>query len=300
MSECLATCQRLYFRHIGRDKKCPRCGADEETINHLIFECPPARQVWALSGIPSSPSRFLSSSIYNNLDYLYWRANEIGACEESLRVFPWIMWYIWKARNRKNFESICVQPQDTLDLAIHEEEVWRRANRREEQPEGTKPSLEGQHIDMASPICFIDGSWHITDSRSGHGWILTRGERLLHLGLKGSRRCLSPLHAELDTLVWALKCLVDLSIKEVLVKTDCSDLLTMVNTPEEWPIFASELKDFEYFKNQLVSFNIMHVPRTSNIRADYLAKCARTRGFYFSHVSSTVLDWLSLNESAYP
>ena len=83
----------------------------------------------------------------------------------------------------------------------------------------TRPSLEGQHIDMASPICFIDGSWHTTDSRSGHGWIFTIGKRLFHLRLKGSRRCLSPLHAELDTLVWALKCLVDLSIKEVFVKT---------------------------------------------------------------------------------
>jgi len=74
----------------------------------------------------------------------------------------------------------------------------------------------------------------------------------------------------------------------------------MVNTPEDWPIFASELKDFECFKNQLVSFNIMHVPRTSNIRADYLAKYARIRGFCFSHVSSTVPDWFSLNESVYP
>jgi len=46
VSGCLASCQRLFYRHIGRDKGCPRCGAEEETINHLIFECPPARQVW--------------------------------------------------------------------------------------------------------------------------------------------------------------------------------------------------------------------------------------------------------------
>jgi len=300
VSGCLATCQRLHFRHIGRDKKCPRCGANEETINHLLFDCPPARQVWALSGIPSSLSRFPSPSIYNNLDYLYWRAKEIGASEESLRIFPWIMWYIWKARNRKIFENICVQPQDTLGLAIQEEEVWRRANMREEQVEETVPCLQVPILPLDVPVCFIDGSWHVSEPRSGHGWILNIGERLLHLGLKGSRRCLSPLHAELDTLVWALKCMVGLSISRVQVMTDCSDLITMVNTPEEWPNFASELEDFKIFRDKLVSLNINYVPRTSNIRADYLAKCARAHGFCFSHVSSTIPDWLSLEESLYP
>jgi len=74
----------------------------------------------------------------------------------------------------------------------------------------------------------------------------------------------------------------------------------MVNTPEEWPNFASELEDFKIFRDKLVSLNINYVPRTSNIRADYLAKCARAHGFCFSHVSSTIPDWLSLEESLYP
>ena len=27
---------------------CDICGAAEESINHVFFECPPARQIWAL------------------------------------------------------------------------------------------------------------------------------------------------------------------------------------------------------------------------------------------------------------
>lgn len=35
-----------------------RCGASEESINRLFFECPPAVQVWALSKIPLNPHTF--------------------------------------------------------------------------------------------------------------------------------------------------------------------------------------------------------------------------------------------------
>ncbi|KAG7582263.1 Reverse transcriptase zinc-binding domain [Arabidopsis suecica] len=297
---CLASSQRLFYRHIGRDKGCSRCGADEESINHLIFECPPARQVWALSNISSLPALFPSASLYNNLDYLYWRGKEAGADEDSLRVFPWIMWYIWKARNRKIFDNLSVPPQETLDLAIQEEGAWRRANQREDPP--AEPILSSHEAPAAQnrPLCSIDGSWIGTETRSGHGWLIHQGGRLLHLGLKGSRRSLSPLHAELDTLLWAMKCLLAIPMTSILIQTDCSDLLAMTSAPEEWPTFSTELTDFAYYRDRFTSFSLKHIPRSGNTSADYLAKCARNRGFCFSHVSSTVPDWLSLEESLIP
>lgn len=40
------------------DTSCERCGAEEESINHVLFECLPAIQVWALSRISTSPNVF--------------------------------------------------------------------------------------------------------------------------------------------------------------------------------------------------------------------------------------------------
>ncbi|KAG7561168.1 Ribonuclease H domain [Arabidopsis thaliana x Arabidopsis arenosa] len=297
---CLASSQRLFYRHIGRDKGCSRCGAEEESINHLIFDCPPARQVWALSNIPSPPALFPSASLYNNLDYLYWRGKEAGADEESLRVFPWIMWYIWKARNRKIFDNLSVPPQETLDLATQEEGAWRRANQREDPRAELILSTHESPSPEDRPVCSIDGSWIGTETRSGHGWLVYQGGRLLHLGLKGSRRSLSPLHAELDTLLWTMKCLLAIPITSIIIQTDCSDLLAMTCAPEEWPTFFTELTDFAYYRDRFTTFSLKHIPRSGNTSADYLAKCARNRGFGFSHVSSTVPDWLSLEESLIP
>lgn len=111
---------------------------------------------------------FPSPSLYNNIDYLYWRCKDLGTIEESLRIFPWIIRYIWKARNRKIFENICVRPQDTLDLAIQEEEVSRLANSREPPPEELSNEASVNLIPLDSPVCYIDESWHASDARSGH------------------------------------------------------------------------------------------------------------------------------------
>ncbi|KAG2309040.1 hypothetical protein Bca52824_028788 [Brassica carinata] len=51
LSDSMATCSRLADRHCGTDRMCPRCGTEEETINHCLFSCPPAIQTWALSDI---------------------------------------------------------------------------------------------------------------------------------------------------------------------------------------------------------------------------------------------------------
>lgn len=134
ISGCLATCQPLSFRHIGIEKRCPRCGAEE---NHQSspFECPPSHQAWTLSHIPLG-DMFPASSMYINCDYLFWKTNECGAGEDQLRLFPWFMWFNWKNQNRKLLDNINNYPQDMLSHAVQEKESWRNANiiEREEVP----------------------------------------------------------------------------------------------------------------------------------------------------------------------
>ncbi|XP_024012343.1 uncharacterized protein LOC112086786 [Eutrema salsugineum] len=298
---CLATCQRLASRHIGRDKRCPRCGAEEESINHVIFECPPSKQVWALSPIPSAPSIFPQASIFGNLDYLFWRAKEFGTSEENLRIFPWIMWFLWKSRNKKVFDNIDDPPPDILEHAIHEEETWRNANEVDYTLEVTGVRRELGSASLSSiTTCYFDGSWHASDPLSGHGWLVSLGDRILRVGLRSSSRSLSPLHAELDSLLWAMKCILSTNIQCETFATDCLDLLAMTDSPAEWPTFAAELGDFKAMFSQFRSFKLVYISRLCNVRADKLAKSARTRGLRFSHVNFSVPVWLSLEESLLP
>lgn len=49
LSNCVPVCSRLADWHCHSNRTCQRCGHDDETVNHMLFECPPATQTWALA-----------------------------------------------------------------------------------------------------------------------------------------------------------------------------------------------------------------------------------------------------------
>ena len=112
----LAVTKNLTHRHMRCDNHCPRCGTDDETINHAIFECSPALQTWAHTTTRTPPSLFPTMSHYENIDYLFWRKNDIEDPELDKDPYPWIMWYIWKARNDKLFRGIDRVPLELSDM----------------------------------------------------------------------------------------------------------------------------------------------------------------------------------------
>ena len=52
-------------------------------------------------------------SLYTNMDFLLLRAMANGVSSDVLGAFPWIAWYIWKARNEKFFKNKDITPMDT-------------------------------------------------------------------------------------------------------------------------------------------------------------------------------------------
>ncbi|CAA7050030.1 unnamed protein product [Microthlaspi erraticum] len=56
LTGCIAVGDRLRSRGMQIDPQCMWCGMATETVNHTLFEFPPARQVWALSPIPTAPT----------------------------------------------------------------------------------------------------------------------------------------------------------------------------------------------------------------------------------------------------
>ncbi|XP_048611782.1 uncharacterized protein LOC125586041 [Brassica napus] len=120
--------RNLTRRNMRCDNYCPRCGELEETVTHAFFECPPALQVWSLSSTPTSPDIFPVSNVYTNMDYLFWRKNSIIEPEQDRDPYPWLLWYIWKARNDKLFRGIDRNPLELVRHAESECQAWFNAN----------------------------------------------------------------------------------------------------------------------------------------------------------------------------
>ena len=95
------------------------------------------------------------------------------------------------------------------------------------------------HVEiMTLPIipgrwCFTDGFWKENDFFSGQGWysILEGFDGLMRE--RNVRASLSLLHSEVETLLWAMKCMRNLRQDRVTFATNCSQWVNMVSEPEE-------------------------------------------------------------------
>ncbi|XP_013594515.1 PREDICTED: uncharacterized protein LOC106302586 [Brassica oleracea var. oleracea] len=134
------------------------------------------------------------------MDHLFWRVSPPMEDHQ----FAWILWYIWKGRNNKVFSNMDMDPRDTLKLAETESTLWADAHVLTETRIGshaevtTLPSILGRW-------CFTDGSWKENEVFSGQGWLSTLEGFDGLLGARNVRACLSPLHAEIEALLWAME-----------------------------------------------------------------------------------------------
>ncbi|KAL0716162.1 hypothetical protein Bca4012_065484 [Brassica carinata] len=290
VSGCIAVKKNLRSRGIHGDICCNRCGAPEETINHVFFECPPAVQVWALSRIPSNPNIFPMKSLFANMDHLFWRISP--KMEEH--TFAWILWYIWKARNNKVFSNLDVDPRDTLKLAEVESKLWLEA-----QNSITKPHTQentGATGDL--PIipgrwCFTDGSWKAQEVFSGQGWYSTLEGFDGLMGARNTRASQSPLHSEIEAFIWAMECMKNLRQFHVTFATDCTQLVKMVSEPEEWPAFATYLEDIRVLRESFHHSELLHISRTHNGRADSLARSVRKQPTFVVYMDAELPEWVT-------
>ena len=74
-------------------------------------------------------------------------------------------------------------------------------------------------------MVFSDGSWKEGDTFSGQGWFSTLEGFDGLLGARNVRARLSPLHAEMETLLWVMECLKNLRQYHVTFATDYSQLV---------------------------------------------------------------------------
>ena len=170
-----------------------------------FFECPPARQVWVLSKIPSNPDFFPTSSIFGNMDHRFWRVHP----KMDDHQFAWILWYIWKARNNKVFSNPDINPMDTLQLAKLESSLWAEAQVVTDQ-QGERQAQTRPPLVTSGRWCFIDDSWKDNELFLGQGWYSTLPSFDGLLGARNVRASLSPLHSEVEALIWAMKCMKNL------------------------------------------------------------------------------------------
>ncbi|XP_055960697.1 uncharacterized protein LOC126668753 [Mercurialis annua] len=98
-------------RRLQTSHCCSFCG-EMETLEHLFFECPQVVQVWFLSPLSLRASNFPSIHFSQLWLIITDQLHQMDSSNSSVQLFCFILWQIWKTRNKNVFDNMVVQPSE--------------------------------------------------------------------------------------------------------------------------------------------------------------------------------------------
>ncbi|KAJ3707701.1 hypothetical protein LUZ61_011406 [Rhynchospora tenuis] len=263
----------LFSARLARQANgCSICGAQQETVMHVLFKYPRASQVWLSSefglradNLPDSMQK-LFAYVMNHLD--------------SQQISKWIgiMWQVWKDRCKECFQGKKTKPLQTLAAASNSA-FWQQAAEKvfNKTIRASDEALETRRFN-----CWIDASWvHTGTNGAGLAVLIFDSGVLVQYYLK-TGTALSPFHAELLAFQKAVQILTELDVKECNIKTDCLELKQVINdetnmSEVQWQAFHDAVEVKLLWDRNRIDRNWVctHVSRESNFWADQMAKHAR-------------------------
>lgn len=290
----IAVSARLATKGIKNYDGCLLCGAEEETINHILFLCPYARQVWALSHIPSPFGGFGPSEMVN-LKYLITLQKEAKCTIESRSVFPWIVWLLWKNRNKLLFNGSLYPPDLLIQKAYEDSTAWLSAQLL--SPEVFPISLmKDSH--WSPPLwdevkCNIGFSWSKKYALSGASWVVrdAMGTVLLH-SRRSYSQVASVFEAKIRSWKWALESMQSLKFKKVLFGATTFEIIQALHKPTAWPSLVSHIFPLLHLSNNKTRWEIILEHIQYNLGTSRIARSVTSDYRISSYVAQGCPSWL--------
>ncbi|XP_019099569.1 PREDICTED: uncharacterized protein LOC109132415 [Camelina sativa] len=133
--------------------------------------------IWERIFDGSDTDKLMSGSIYSNLDFIYGKSLTPMALGVTHSLIPWLVWFLWKDRNKKVFQELQSEPIDISNQALREQLWWEEA---QIAPRIDSNMTDSSHDPELLIHCQVDGSWKATETHSGLGWWCGDGENPVH------------------------------------------------------------------------------------------------------------------------
>ncbi|CAN1743077.1 Putative ribonuclease H protein At1g65750 [Linum perenne] len=259
---------------------CPRCKAGDETILHVLRDCPFARKVWTRLGfVNSSPFRhIICSSEWVSHVLSHTKSLQIGiGC-----------WFLWKARN----EWLFTGNNQTATALVYRIEGWvLQVNSAKCQQDsiGVRKQTYVQRDIAWGPgeagrvILNTDGSVYPGDGSAAAGGLIRNSDGRYLLAFCANLGKASIMKAELRGAMEGLRLAWENNFRKVDVRVDSEAVISLI-TGKDNPMHqhAREVNFIREFLNRDWDVTISHIYREGNFAADYLASIghSNTRGVH--------------------
>ncbi|XP_057444764.1 uncharacterized protein LOC130737009 [Lotus japonicus] len=258
--------QALRKRGLELDEGCPFCLGSEETIVHVLFQCPVVLRWWFASPLSL---RFREGDEPASYFQQLFETDDPEVINYGLT----LIYAIWEQRNNLVHHGV----QASFEALLHRVPALECAGS-SDHAESSPTRVEELRITWRRPVgntikLNFDASWTAA-SEAGFGMIARNhnGEVMAAAAL-GFMSAPSALMAEALAFRWCVSLAKDLGFFRVVLETDCLQLFEAwkKNRPGDSYLF-SLLNDCRDMVSLFTSFELSFVRRSGNSVADFLAK----------------------------
>ncbi|XP_057444748.1 uncharacterized protein LOC130736993 [Lotus japonicus] len=267
------TRKRLWNKGVNCSPFCPRCVGVEETLDHLLRDCPWAKQAWfsSIMGIVWEDNP-VGSFVNWFLELIETTPREVveGVCA--------VAYAIWRARNRLCFDNKDSVVTDVALFAIQELHEYKCKQQQLGGHAQASASPPSSRIWCPPPSGYY--KLNVDAAGADNDWGLAaviRDDRGMVVAAccKQDKRAWSPEMAETAGLVLGVKLARDLGLWSLCAEADCQTVILKVQTRGACGAYIDLLIQELLCMVPLFScISFSHVFREANSAAHWLAKRA--------------------------
>ena len=276
LKDGIPTKHKLQTRGMCSSSVCPRCGEEDENIEHMLLRCRESVRIWYGSPLRIESDKVGDMSIKEWVDNLMAHKKE----PEWWALFWMLIWNIWLGRNMWVFERKRLDFMSVLDRAVRgtNEFIKDRDDR------VARGNLEGEEVDVRwkapgegvlklnSDAALIKG----VDIGMGSVVRDSLGEVLMATCC-GLMAVDSPDLAEALSMRHGLKVAVEAGLRALMVETDCKKLVTHLQSRRrEDTAFGSIVHDILALASHCNQVCFVYVRRQGNRVAHLLAQLCKS------------------------
>ncbi|XP_031120628.1 uncharacterized protein LOC116023758 [Ipomoea triloba] len=267
----LTNAERLR-RGLSSNADCPRCGAHDESIDHLLRHCDFAKECWESA---STPAGFMASFHLPLTDWMM-KACTTQTQDDGSRwntVFPYLLWNMWKARNNLVFNSINGSANDIIIKANREAKEAHRIllkhtgplHARQTWVAWSPPQLD--YVKMNS-----DGARKSISGLASAGGLFRDHRGRWIVGFTTNIGRTSSFRAELWGFREGLIVAIHRGFTHLIAESDSEALVNViVNNSDDGSLDSTLVADCKALARHFQEFRLNHTLREGNQCADFLA-----------------------------